>query len=277
MIKETILKYLKDKRIKSTLLFFIASLLAISTTTISQQEINTKIASLSAGGSETPAIRVEREDDYDLGNRGLFDERRHNENDELRSKIENAKGSTVAVDAGHGGIDCGTGTDELQEKDVNLDVALKLGAKLSKAGIRVIYTRVKDEYVGLNKRAGIANNSEADLFLSVHCNGMENDTSCSGSETLYKDKKSEVGKINSKRFAEIIQSELPGALGTRDNGIIYRKRLAVLVLAKMPAVIAEIGYISNPMDREKLSSEDYKEKAAEALFKGAVKALNELK
>ncbi len=183
----------------------------------------------------------------------------------------------VVIDPGHGGNDYGTGAEGIDEKDIVLEISLKLGKLLEDSGIKVLYTRSTDEYITLGKRAEIANNAGADLFISVHINALEDDTLCSGSETLFsgKDDNSE-GKIDSERFAGIVQDEIVTALGTKDNGIIERPRLAVLRQTNMPAVIAELGYITNESDREKLKSDKYKELAAEALFTASLKALDEM-
>lgn len=85
---------------------------------------------------------------------------------------------TVVIDAGHGGVDVGARGNNAVEKDVNLDVALKLGKMLDKAGnVKVVYTRTDDSFVDLQKRAAIANEIKADLFISLHCNSMSQRTS----------------------------------------------------------------------------------------------------
>ncbi|QTY27723.1 N-acetylmuramoyl-L-alanine amidase [Flavobacterium sp. CS20] len=90
----------------------------------------------------------------------------------------------VVIDAGHGGKDTGTHGYGVYEKDVVLDVVLKVGAKLRQhKDIELIYTRQKDEFIGLNERAVIGNKAKADLFVSIHCNGVRSDSPY-GSETF---------------------------------------------------------------------------------------------
>lgn len=99
------------------------------------------------------------------------------------TQAQNKKVFKVVLDAGHGGKDSGTHGFNVNEKDVALDVVLEVGKILEKhKDIEVIYTRKKDEFIGLNERAMIGNNAKADLFVSVHCNGVGN-SSAAGSET----------------------------------------------------------------------------------------------
>ncbi|MCX8131751.1 MAG: N-acetylmuramoyl-L-alanine amidase [Clostridia bacterium] len=276
MKKANVQKKIFSKRIKLILLLFIASLCILSSHDLLNPDMNRREAAV-AHKDSNPQRGSEREYGLYLAGRGLFDDRNRTGVYNQEIPVGKAAGAVVAIDPGHGGKDCGTSFEKLEEKDISLDISLTLGEMLEKAGIHVLYTREEDEYIGLGKRAEIANEAGADLFLSIHCNSMEDDTSCNGSETLYKNKKSETGKVSSKKFAEIIQGELPGAISTKDNGIKLRPRLAVLVATDMPAIIAEVGYISNESDRAKLASEEYRKKAAEALYRGVIKALNEMK
>ena len=139
----------------------------------------------------------------------------------------------IALDAGHGGSDPGAVYKGRQEKDDTLDLTLAVGDILKKNGIDVYYTRTTDEYETPFKKATDANNSGADLFVSIHRNSSENPNQYSGVETLvYSDTglKAEV--------ARNINNQLEDA-GFKNLGVDERKNLVVLKRTKMPAVLVE--------------------------------------
>ena len=155
----------------------------------------------------------------------------------------------VVVDAGHGGSDPGAVYEGRQEKDDTLDLTLAVGDILKKNGIDVYYTRTTDEYETPFKKATDANNSGADLFVSIHRNSSENPNQYSGVETLvYSDTglKAEV--------ARNINNQLEDA-GFKNLGVDERKNLVVLKRTKMPAVLVEAGFINNDKDNYLLDEE----------------------
>ncbi|RCX16630.1 N-acetylmuramoyl-L-alanine amidase [Anaerobacterium chartisolvens] len=264
-------------RTKRTLILFAALVFAVLSVVFA---VASSIMDHSEGDSSKRGLvagSTVKDNERQYGSRGMDSgkSRAYEEREEVADRSEG--NFLVVIDPGHGGNDYGTGAEGIDEKDVVLEISLKLGKLLEDSGVKVLYTRSTDEYITLGKRAQIANNAGADLFISVHINALEDDTLCSGSETLFcgKDSNSE-GKMDSERFAQMVQSEIVEALGTKDNGIIERPRLAVLRQTNMPAVIAELGYITNASDREKLKSDKYKELAAEALFTASLKALDEM-
>ena len=183
----------------------------------------------------------------------------------------------VVIDPGHGGSDQGTTHGEMLEKDINLDISFRLGNLLEQAGIKVVYTRESDIDVDLKERAYMANDINAALFISVHNNSMPGSPDYRGTETLYAlPAQPDPGKFNGQRFAEIVQKELVDNLKTYNIGTIFRPNLAVLRLTSMPAVIAEIGYMSNKGDREKLASSEFRQKAAIAMSNAVLKSLLEM-
>jgi len=183
----------------------------------------------------------------------------------------------LVIDPGHGGDDLGTYYGNIYEKQLNLDISLRLGELLEKDGYKIIYTRKDDVFVGLRERSDLANEKDATLFLSIHNNNMPDSPNYKGTETLYcPGGSSEIGRINGERFAQIVQEELVKRLGTIDNGIIARPNLSVLRRTKMAAVIAEIGYISNYSDRSKLNTEYFRQEAAVALHKAVKRTLDEM-
>ncbi len=210
----------------------------------------------------------------------------------------------VVIDAGHGGHDAGThGVSGLLEKDVVLDVALRLGALLrERLGSDVVFTRSDDTYVGLEERTRIANEHKADLFLSIHANsspfkvvgGVEtyylNFTTTktslelaakenAGSQSSIFDLRDVLAKIamrdkvdESREFAANIQTSL-FAVSSRNNTVaknrgIKKAPFVVLIGASMPSVLAEIGFLTNATDEALLRKPEHRQKIAEALYKG---------
>ena len=191
---------------------------------------------------------------------------------------ERQKTVIVVVDAGHGGKDQGAEKNGVMEKKLNIDIAKRLGKLLERYNINVVYTRQDDEYIDLWSRANIANGLNATLFVSIHNNIMPDDTSYHGTETLYCDdapgqQKPMTGKI----FAQNIQKQLVDDLGMKDNGIIERPNLAVLKFTSMPAVIVEVGYMSNKTDRNKLCSKEFRQKSAQAMCTAIIRTLEDMK
>lgn len=213
----------------------------------------------------------------------------------------------VVIDPGHGGHDEGTaGAKGLLEKDLVLDIALRVGKLVQdRMGAEVIYTRSDDTFVPLERRTALANEKKADLFLSIHANSSPV-RAISGVETYYlningsKDAMDVAARENgatqssifdlqdivkkialhdkseeSHEFAKRIQASLYAFSlkdfpGTRDRGV-KTAPFVVLIGANMPSVLAEIGFISNSKEEALLKRSDYREKLAEALYKGMEK------
>jgi len=206
----------------------------------------------------------------------------------------------IVVDAGHGGWDLGTvGKRGLLEKDLVLEISERLGKLLeSRLGMEVVYTRLDDNYIPLDERAEIANQAQADLFISVHANYSDL-ASARGVETYYtstfsapgpKDAdggaptnpKSPMPKLSaadlherneqSRQLAASVQRSLYGTLsqenpGLRDRGI-KEAGFVVLTESAMPGILAEVSFVSSPADEQKLRSDGYREQIAEALYRG---------
>lgn len=203
----------------------------------------------------------------------------------------------LVLDAGHGGWDLGTvGRTGLMEKDLVLDIVARLGKLVqSRLGAEVIFTRDSDTYLPLEKRTEIANLAQADMFVSVHANYSE-DSSARGAETYYTNTYSSVRartadaetavpeNINwnnvdirekvqqSRRFALAVQQAMYRALaaqipGMRNRGV-KKASYVVLTGTSMPAILAEVSFVSSPADEDKLKSSNYRQNIAEALYKG---------
>ena len=171
----------------------------------------------------------------------------------------------IALDAGHGGSDPGAVYKGRQEKDDTLDLTLAVGDILKKNGIDVYYTRTTDEYETPFNKATDANNSGADLFVSIHRNSSENPNQYSGVETLvYSDTglKAEV--------ARNINNQLEDA-GFKNLGVDERKNLVVLKRTKMPAVLVEAGFINNDKDNY-LFDEEF-DSIAQAIADGILESI----
>lgn len=171
----------------------------------------------------------------------------------------------IALDAGHGGSDPGAVYKGRQEKEDTLDLTLAVGDILKKNGIDVYYTRTTDEYETPFKKATDANNSGADLFVSIHRNSSENPNQYSGVETLvYSDTglKAEV--------ARNINNQLEDA-GFKNLGVDERKNLVVLKRTKMPAVLVEAGFINNDKDNY-LFDEEF-DSIAQAIADGILESI----
>lgn len=171
----------------------------------------------------------------------------------------------IALDAGHGGSDPGAVYKGRQEKEDTLYLTLAVGDILKKNGIDVYYTRTTDEYETPFKKATDANNSGADLFVSIHRNSSENPNQYSGVETLvYSDTglKAEV--------ARNINNQLEDA-GFKNLGVDERKNLVVLKRTKMPAVLVEAGFINNDKDNY-LFDEEF-DSIAQAIADGILESI----
>ncbi len=187
------------------------------------------------------------------------------ENNAIKNSIHT--NTLIVLDAGHGGKDPGatSPTYGLKEKDVVLDVTKKLAKLLEREGFKVYLTRDNDNYVGLYNRAEIANELDADAFVSIHANAHSR-TAVSGVEVLYCP--DSTGR-DSKSFARVMQDALVSELGAVNRGIVSRPNLVVIRETEMPAVLAEIGFLTHIEKEEKLlNTSAYRDKCAEALYEG---------
>ena len=219
----------------------------------------------------------------------------------------------IVIDAGHGGHDTGTiGPHGLMEKDLCLDVALKLGKEIEEKlpGAEVIYTRKDDTFIPLEQRTAIANDAKADLFISVHANSSH-DSAARGIETYYlnfatsaesmevasrenalaqeslHDLQDIIKKIarnekveESKELANDIQDSLTHRLqlvnqNERNRGV-KKAPFVVLIGANMPSVLSEISFISNPSDEKLLRKTDQRQRVADGLYRGIASYLESL-
>lgn len=246
----------------------------------------------------TPATVIARETET-----GLM-AKRTSEGDRTLARVLGLKMTRIVIDAGHGGHDVGTtGPTGLNEKDLVLDVARRLGSLVEqRMGAQVIYTRGDDTFIPLEKRTEIANAQKADLFLSIHANSSPVKTA-SGVETYYlnfttsRDALDTAARENagsqgtmydlndlirkialkdkvdeSKEFAASVQTSLFN-LSSRNNPKakdrgVRKAPFVVLIGAQMPSILAEVGFVSNPRDEAAMKRPETRQKIAEALYKG---------
>lgn len=190
------------------------------------------------------------------------------ETDPIVPAVGNISEFCVIIDAGHGGSDGGTVSGEVIEKDINLSAALKLKAILEDDDIEVLLTRSADEDMSLAQRALAANDSHADFFISLHCNYYEDDAGIAGLECYYGSPEA----TESKAYAEsIIQAvSLSGDIEAREA---KSESYYVLQNTQMPAVLVEMGFLSNASERRKLSSDDYQEMLSQRIAEGILQEL----
>jgi N-acetylmuramoyl-L-alanine amidase len=185
------------------------------------------------------------------------------------------KDKVIVIDPGHGGVDPGAQNSGIKEKDLNLDISLRLRKVLESKGCKVILTREEDKdfflpgfvlgrmakRAELNQRINLASENNADLFISVHANSFPQRNTY-GMETYY-----HIKSAPGKALAELIQEQL-----TRLQSDNKRKAKAgdyyIINQTKMPSVIVEVGFISNPRERKLLMSNNYRDLIAEAIGTG---------
>jgi N-acetylmuramoyl-L-alanine amidase len=209
----------------------------------------------------------------------------------------------VVLDAGHGGTDPGASSiSNVSEKEITLDIEKRLGALLRKNGFDVIATRNDDRLIPLRERARLANGSSSDIFVSIHVNSIPHPNN-HGVETYYlgptndptltqlaaaENRSSgyaladlrklldrvyaDVRRDESHRLADAVQHQLFSGLRGVDPGLenwgVKRAPFIVLVATEMPAILAEVGCLSNQREAEMLHSAAYREQIAQALFHG---------
>lgn len=168
----------------------------------------------------------------------------------------------ICIDAGHGGKDPGAVSEGTQEKDINLQIAKKLYEILEKNNYQLLMTRLEDNYISLEERTNMANDFDADIFISIHNNAVFN-PDVQGTETLYYP-----GSEKGERLAKLVQDELVKKLQRPDRGIKPRGKLAVLKYTVMPAILVECAFLTNPTERKLLQDSEFQELIAEATTEG---------
>lgn len=191
-----------------------------------------------------------------------------------------ARNKLVVIDAGHGGADTGSrgyeyGIAVLNEKDVNLDVALRLQEMLEAAGVRIYMIRTGDVTIPLYERQDTANSLEASLYVAIHNNSYTNSTP-RGTEVHYRAKYDPtIDGISAMDLAKRLQNTLTANLGLPSRGTKVSPELAVLRRTVMPAVIIEGAFVSNPEDLNYIKTDEFREKYAMSTAKCIIDVLND--
>ena len=185
----------------------------------------------------------------------------------------------VYLDAGHGGYDPGASYFGISEKSLTLAIQSRVKAKLEAEGYQVVTTRTNDSFVDLTDRSRAANSSESDIFVSIHINAAGS-SDVQGIETYYYQPFAEYpSRINaayhanptrlsmSDTLANAIQSSLINATGAQNQGV-KRRTFAVLRETTAPAVLLELGFLSNPQEAARLTTSAYQETLANAIVAG---------
>lgn len=208
----------------------------------------------------------------------------------------NKKSKVIVIDAGHGGKatlekePIAPGSSVMKAKDVtgatgaftgtpeyvvNLNVALKLKNYLSKAGYKVIMTRTSNnQTIGNIARAEVGNKNNADLVIRIHADSFTS-PSARGASMLVPGSVGYSKDISSisKKYGEVILNTLVGQVGMKSKGIITRTDLTGFNWSKVPVILIEMGFLSNPDEDKLLSSDSYQDQIAQGLFKGIQKVI----
>ncbi|KAB7666194.1 N-acetylmuramoyl-L-alanine amidase CwlD [Bacillus sp. B1-b2] len=185
-------------------------------------------------------------------------------------------GKVIVIDPGHGGPDGGAGDEEVLEKDIALSVSLKIRDYLQEQGALVIMTREVDKDLAsestqgyrkrkvedLKERLNIINDSNADLFLSIHLNAIPS-SKWSGAQTFYSNNVEE-----NERAAKFVQDELIENLENTERKAKPLESVYILKYAEKPGALVEIGFLSNPEEKANLMNNEYQNKIAASIYKG---------
>lgn len=188
-------------------------------------------------------------------------------------------GKIILLDAGHGGPDGGAGTGKTLEKDIALEITLKVRDYLQQNGAMVVMTRETDTDLAdpdtrgysrrkvedLKKRLQLINKSDNDFFISIHLNAIPS-SRWSGAQTFYAPHHKE-----NARAAKFVQEELRENLGNTTRKAKPISNVYILDHAKKPGILVEVGFLSNPVEKENLKKEAYQEKVAASIYQGILR------
>lgn len=172
---------------------------------------------------------------------------------------------SVVIDPGHGGSDYGAIRAGINEKDINLDISKRVQAILVSKGITVYMTRNADETVSLEDRTIFCANSAPGIFVSIHVNSSVK-PEITGLETHYYHE-------NSIELAQTVHADIVSAVKSKDRGL-FKSKFYVINHTEVPAILCEIGFMSNDAERAELVSEERKDQTAQAIANGILKYLN---
>lgn len=196
------------------------------------------------------------------------------DNDNIYVRVGNPRDiykNIVVLDAGHGGKDNGTQQFGTKEKDINLNILYTVGKKYFNSDpskLKVYYTRSSDVFISLSDRAAYAEKMGADLFVSLHMNAVtQNTDAVSGTEIYYSSSNNTPNStgLTSKKLADTMLGNLTGTLGMNKRGV-KAKDYYVVHRNTVPAILIELGYLSNTEDQALLTDEAFQDKAAQTIY-----------
>lgn len=186
---------------------------------------------------------------------------------QIQPAKKNLTAKTVVIDAGHGGSDPGATRNNVLEKDITLQIAELTAQMLRKQGAIVYMTRDNDTFVSLSDRVTYSNTKKPDVFVSIHINACENETA-HGIETHYY-------KEDSLDFAKQVHKSIMQKV-TETNRGVYKSRFYVIRHTEMPAILLELGFISNAEERKLMQTKERQTKFAEAITEGVINYLKNM-
>jgi len=180
----------------------------------------------------------------------------------------------VVIDPGHGGRDPGAVHHGIRESDLVLTISHMVAERLRRhPDIQVYMTRHTDVSVTLSQRTRLANQM-ADLYVSIHANAVRNNPGVSGIETWYTPHSRENNmRLNSRQFAQIMQRHMISATGAVDRGARTTPSFVVTRDTTMPAVLLEVGFLTNPQEAARLATTAHQQRLAQAIYEGILESL----
>ncbi|MDE6970583.1 MAG: N-acetylmuramoyl-L-alanine amidase [Eubacterium sp.] len=185
----------------------------------------------------------------------------------------------IVVDAGHGGGAPGAVSGTHYEKNITLAIVQQLKKLFDEADdpqIGVYYTRLDDTNPSLSDRVGLANELNADLFVSVHINSLKGNPGVEGVEVMY-DELAPDTAFDTKDFAQICLDEQVSALGAKKRRLIDGNKIYIIRNSIAPAALIEVGFMNNPNELARLTDPGYQKKSAQGIYQALQKSLRQLK
>lgn len=183
----------------------------------------------------------------------------------------------VVIDAGHGANMPGATINGVMEKDIDLAIVEELKKLFDSAAdpsIGVYYTRLDDSDPAFANRAGLANDTDANLFVSIHNNSFQKSSGVHGTTVLYDEEKPADGN-SSMRLARILLDKVTAGLGSKNRGLSKGHNIYVVRTCEAPSALVEVGFMTNPAELASLTSAAYQKKCAEAIYEGILQAFEE--
>lgn len=183
----------------------------------------------------------------------------------------------VVIDAGHGGHEPGAVKRGVSEK--NIDLAILLEAKKlfddCPENIGVYYTRTEDTNPTLEQRVGLANRTEADLFISIHNNSVSSGSFTGTNGTLVMYSESDQSRLSGKKLAEICAEKVSENFGSVNQGLLHGDRIYIIRESQVPVALIEVGFMTNYEELDRLNDPEYQKKAAKGIYEAIMEAFKE--